>query len=85
MSTLDHRLVLGSISKSSGDGRFAAFRENPCEETARAISDACYKNLMGLVKGGKKAKKASKEEAAPKKTKKSKSEDAPKKKKKSKK
>jgi hypothetical protein len=58
MSSIDHRAVMGAVAKGIGDERGLKFRNDPSKETAKAISDVVYNNLMALVKGGGKKKKS---------------------------
>lgn len=48
---IDHRKVLAAATKSLGDGRMAAYREDPSEENIKAISDRVKRNLTRLAKG----------------------------------
>lgn len=48
---IDHRQVMAAVTKSLGEGRMAAYREDPTEETINAISDRVKRNLKRLAKG----------------------------------
>lgn len=49
--TVDHRQVMAAVTKSLGDGRMAAFRDDPSDENIEAITKVVKKNLKRLAEG----------------------------------
>lgn len=48
---IDHRKVMAAVTKSLGEGRMAAYREGPSEETIDAIVSRVKRNLKRLAAG----------------------------------
>lgn len=48
---IDHRQVMAAVTKSLGDGRMAAFRDDPTEENIAAITKVVKRNLQKLAEG----------------------------------
>lgn len=48
---VDHRQVMAAVTKSLGDGRMAAFRDDPTEENIDEIVKVVRKNLKKLAAG----------------------------------
>lgn len=48
---IDHRQVMAATTKALGEGRMAAFREDPSEENIDAIANRVKRNLTRLSKG----------------------------------
>lgn len=48
---IDHRQVMAAVTKSLGDGRMMAFREDPSDDNIDAILKVVKKNLRKLAAG----------------------------------
>lgn len=51
MSAIVHTSVMGAVTKALGDGRMAAFREDPSQENIDAILAVVARNLKLLARG----------------------------------